>query len=73
MTDSRYLRDRAALLIAAGRAAETLEARARTTEPTVTLSRDEAQELAAQFGRVVALLTVFHINEAQAAKERAAA
>lgn len=69
---SRCLRDRAALLIAAGKAAESLEQRcADASGPTITLSRDEALELAEQFATVTSLLTVVHLSEAQAAKDRA--
>lgn len=70
MIDAPFLRDRAALLLAAGRASETLERRCETAAPTVTLSRDELAEIAEQFQRVVALLTIVHLSEA---KERSAA
>lgn len=57
-------RDRAALLLAAGHAADALELRCETTAPTVTLATDELREIAEQFARCVALLTVQHLAAA---------
>jgi len=54
-------RDRASLLIAAGRAAEALETRVERAGLTLTLSTDEAAEIASQFGRIVALMTAWHL------------
>ncbi len=69
-----FFRDRANMLIAASVAGERLEKRAAAGDgPTVTLSRDELAEIAEQFQRMIALLTLTHLAEAKAAKERAAA
>jgi hypothetical protein len=75
MTDPRpMLQARAALLMAAGRAAESLEQRCTLLNaPTVTISRDELAEIADQFQRVVSMMTITHLAEAQAAKQRHAA
>lgn len=62
-------RDRAALLIAAGRAAEALEDRLEGAGLTVTLSTDEAAEIASQFGRVVAILTAWHLASSDVLKQ----
>jgi hypothetical protein len=66
--------DRAKLLSAAGVAAEYLEARAASAiGPTVTMTTDELQEIAEQFGRVVALLTMSHLADAGMGPPRPAA
>jgi hypothetical protein len=68
------LHDRAMLLMAAGRAAEALERRCEeSSASTVTISRDELLQLAEQFQRVTALLTLVHLAEARASQEQAAA
>jgi len=72
-----FRRDRAELLLAAGRAAESLERRCdEATDPTVTISRDELREVSEQFQRVTAILTLIHLDESNAqhaATERPAA
>lgn len=73
-TAPAFLKDRANLILGASLAGERLQQLAESAPgPTVTLTTDAALELAEQFQRVTALLTVIHLAEARAAKERSAA